>query len=54
MDVVFISSRLLSKIALECIENNLNEEAFYIYDTRTKEPSLAIDVLINNIKHIKN
>ena len=40
-------------IAIKCIENGLYEEAFYIYDQKTKEPSLAIDVLIKYINDLK-
>ena len=40
-------------IAVKCIENNLFEEAFYIYDQKTKQYDLAIDVLINNIGDLK-
>lgn len=40
-------------IAVKCLENSLNEEAFYIYDSRTKEYPKAIDVLISWINDLK-
>ena len=40
-------------IAVKCLESNLFEEAFYIYDTRTKEYVQAIDVLIDCIYDLK-
>ena len=40
-------------IALKCIENNLFEEAFFIYDQKIKKPEDAIDVLIKNINDLK-
>ena len=40
-------------IAIKCIENNLFEEAFFIYDQKVKKPEDAIDVLIKNINDLK-
>jgi clathrin heavy chain len=40
-------------IAVKCVENNLFEEAFFIYDQKVKKPEDAIDVLIKNIKDLK-
>ena len=40
-------------IAVKCIENNLFEEAFFIYDQKVKKPDDAIDVLIKNIQDLK-
>ena len=40
-------------IAIKCIENNLFEEAFFIYDQKVKRPDDAIDVLIKNINDLK-
>lgn len=40
-------------IAVKCIESKLYEEAFYIYDSRTKETGQAVDVLIKYISDLK-
>ena len=40
-------------IAIKCIENNLLEEAFFIYDQKIKKPEDAMDVLIKNINDLK-
>ena len=42
-----------NEIAVKCVENNLFEEAFFIYDQKLKKPEDAIDVLIKNINDIK-
>ena len=42
-----------NEIAVKCIENNLFEEAFFIYDQKLKKPEDAIDVLIKNINDVK-
>jgi clathrin heavy chain len=40
------------EIAIKCLESDLPEEAYFIYD-KTKDYSNAMDVIINNIKDIK-
>ena len=42
-----------NEIAVKCVENNLFEEAFFIYDQKLKRPDDAINVLIQNIKDLK-
>ena len=42
-----------NEIAVKCVENNLFEEAFFIYDQKLKKPDDAIDVLIKNINDLK-
>ena len=42
-----------NEIAVKCIENNLFQEAFFIYDQKLKKPEDAIDVLIKNINDVK-
>ena len=42
-----------NEIAVKCVENNLFEEAFFIYDQKLKRPDDAINVLIQNINDLK-
>ena len=42
-----------NEIAVKCIENNLFEEAFFIYEQKLKKPDEAIEVLLNNMNDLK-